>query len=122
MGYLSDRLGRKNVLAPAFGLFAISIFLLHVSSPGWPLLLTVFVMGFVVFSPMAIILATAIDFVGEEFQATAVSLVFGSTIILAGIAPSLAGLTSDLFGVKSSFLWAGGIMVVTTVATLRIRK
>jgi len=122
MGYLSDRFGRKKVLVPAFSLFAISIFLLHVSPPGWPLLLTVFAMGFVVFSPMAIILATAIDFVGEEFQATAVSLVFGSTIIVAGITPSLAGFTSDLFGIKSSFLWAGGIMVATAVASLGIRK
>lgn len=116
MGYGSDRLGRKMILAPSLGILGLSFLALTVAPAGWVFGATVLVMGAFLFPLMSILLASAMDLVDTGAQATTVSLVFGSAIVVSAFAPALAGLLADNFGVASAFLVSGALVLATSVA------
>ena len=64
---------------------------------------------------MAILLAAAGDLVSSEVQGTTISLVFGTSIIVAALSPYIGGIFADWYGVKTSFLWASGIVMFTAI-------
>ena len=119
MGYLSDRLNRKVILAPSLTILGLSILSLYLAPEGWPFVIVIIIMGAFLFSLMSILLASAMDLVASDIQATTVSLVFGSAVVVSGMAPYIGGLFADAFGVKTAFLWAAGIVLTTAfVATV----
>jgi predicted MFS family arabinose efflux permease len=115
LGYASDRLGRKAVLAPSLTILALSILGLYLAPPGWAFALVVLAMGAFGFPLMAIHLAAVMDLTEGGIQATAVSLVFGSAMVVSGISPAIAGILADAFSVKATFLMAGGIVLATAL-------
>ena len=116
MGYLSDRWGRKAVLVPALAVLGVAYFGLSVVPAGLPFIGVVIIMGAFLFSLMAIFLAAAMDLVEGDVQATTVSLVFGVATAVAGIAPGIAGFFADAFGITSTFVFASGLILVTSAA------
>ncbi|MEE8442466.1 MAG: MFS transporter [Dehalococcoidia bacterium] len=116
MGYVSDRLGRKVVLAPSLAILAVSILGLYLAPPGWFFALVVLTMGAFAFPLMSIHLAAAMDLTEGGGQATAVSLVFGSAVVVSGITPAIAGILADAVSVKATFLLASGLVFVTALA------
>ncbi|MDO8749635.1 MAG: MFS transporter [Dehalococcoidia bacterium] len=115
MGYLSDRLGRKAVLVPGLAVLGFAYLGLNLAPPGWPLVVTVVVMGAFLFSLMSILLASAMDLVAREVQAITVSLVFGSAVVVSGFAPAVAGIIADAYGVKAAFLLAAGFVLTAAL-------
>ncbi len=115
LGFLSDKYGRKSVLAPGLLCLGFSFLGLYLVPFGWPFITVILVMGIFLFPMMAILLAGAMDLVEPQVQATTVSLVFGSAVLLAGLSPGIAGIFADAFGIKSTFLWAAGITLVTSL-------
>ena len=115
MGLLSDRYGRQVVLLPGIIGLALAVLALSVAPAGIPLLLAVAAMGAFAFPLMAILLAAAGDIAGEQLQATSVSLVFGAAMVFGGISPVISGLLADAFEVKTTFLFAGGVAVLTAI-------
>ncbi len=113
MGHLSDRFGRKAVLVPSLTVLGLSILSLYLLPEGWPFAVAILIMGAFLFSLMSILLASASDLVAGNVQATSVSLVFGSAVVVSALAPYVGGLLADSFQVKATFLWAAGIVLTT---------
>ncbi len=106
LGYLSDRYGRRRVLVPALLCLASGILLMSVAPPGPLLAVAIVWMGAFVYPMMALFVATAMDRVGSNVQATTVSLVFGIGSLFGSFSPTIAGFLADGFGVKAAFYWA----------------
>jgi predicted MFS family arabinose efflux permease len=121
MGYLSDRLGRKMVLVPGLFLLGLTMLALSVAPAGRPLALVVLTMGTVSFSLMAILLAAATDLVEPGVQATTVSLVFASAVVVSGLSPAVAGLLADAVSVKATFVFASGLIMTTALVATATR-
>ncbi|MBI4328892.1 MAG: MFS transporter [Chloroflexi bacterium] len=115
LGLLSDRVGRKAVLVPSFLFLGLAFLGVSVAPPGWPFVVAVVAMGAFLFSLMSIILAASVDLVDRSVQATVVSLVFGASIVVAGISPAVAGVLADSYGTKAAFMLASGMLVATAV-------
>lgn len=118
MGFLSDRFGRRAVLAPSLLCLGAGVLAVGVVPAGWPLAVTVVVMGAFQFPLMALFLASAMDMVGQEVQATTVSLVFGSGTIFGSLSPALAGFLADSFGVQVVFFYAATVAAAAAVLLL----
>ncbi len=135
MGYASDRMGRKAILAPSLAVLGVC-FLLIPLVPGdwpvtglgflvdrfptlgeisWPLAAVAIVMGSFLFPLMAILLAAGVDLVEPGAQATTVSLVFGSALIVSAIAPAVAGRLADSQGIEAAFALGAGIVLTTAL-------
>jgi len=55
------------------------------------------------------------DLVALGAQATTVSLVFGSAIVVSAFAPALAGVLADSFGTEASFIFGAGLVLATSL-------
>ena len=115
MGLISDKYGRWHVLLPAFLILGITSFFLGFVGDGFPLLLLVIVMGLVLFPIMAILIASAIDIVGSDVQATVVSIVFGTSVLISASSPYVSGLIADEFGLGATFQFAGILSIIATL-------
>lgn len=118
LGHLSDRLGRKTVLAPSLLLLALGVLAVGLAPPGWPLAVSVTLMGAFQFPLMSLFLATAMDEEGEEVQATTVSLVFGIGTIFASLSPTIAGFLADAFAVRVVFFYCAAFGVLGAIVLL----
>ena len=106
LGHFSDQLGRRVVLLLGFGGLALGSLMLFLTGDGPLFYLACAVTGLFLFPMMSILLAAAMDVVGDGVQGTTVSLVFGSAIILAAGSGWLAGRIADIYGVDAVFLYA----------------
>lgn len=115
MGYLSDRVGRKAVLAPAMTFLALGYTALYFVPDGWPFVLVLVASGAFVFSLMSIILAAAMDVVDESVRSITVSFMYASTVGFAGLAPAIGGFVADAHGTQTTFILAGATVGVGAV-------
>ena len=117
MGFLSDRWGRKIILVPALAALGASFAALTVVPAGVPFIIAIAIMGAFLFPLFSILLAAALDVTEQDVQGTTVSLVFGAATVVAGVAPALAGILGDEFGLKATFMFASGVLSLTALAS-----
>ena len=117
MGFLSDRYGRKAVLA----LQALLFLGLYYADPGAQLVLVILALGAVLYSLHTIFIAAAMDVAGGEVQSTVVSLIYGATF-LGAVSPILASLIVDQTGdTSNAFIYGGVVMFLTAAALASVR-
>ena len=107
MGVLSDRLGRKAVLAPSLAALGLAYFLLQWAPPGPALAAVVFAIGFLFYTVANVTTTVALDVAEKESQASSFGLVSLGTHILVVPAPTLAGFLSERFGIMAAFFFPG---------------
>lgn len=114
MGYLSDRVGRKPVLAVGTGLVTLSAFALSFARPGTQLFISVLVRGALTYSLHHIFVAAALDAARGVAHSSVVSLIYGAGF-LGTFSPYVAGLISDNYGIHGAFFYGGVVLIVPTV-------
>ena len=123
LGHFSDQLGRRVVLLLGFGGLALGSLMLFLTGNSPLFYLAIAVTGLFLFPMMSILLAAAMDVVGDGVQGTTVSLVFGVSIILAAGSGWLAGRIADIYGVDTVFLYAsvpaGAAFILTLFGSKR---
>ena len=124
MGVLSDRLGRKAVLAPSLVALGIAYFLLQWAPPGPALAAVVFAIGFLFYTVANVTTTVALDVAEKESQASSFGLVSLGTHILVVPAPTLAGVLSERFGIMAAFFFPGVCLLAGAcmVFPLSLRK
>jgi MFS transporter, FSR family, fosmidomycin resistance protein len=116
MGQLTDRIGYKRVLVPALVCFALLLVLIPIADGKIQLAVVVILLGTFLFSLHAILIASATELADESMQATTVSLIYAASFVGA-LAPTIAGVLTDAYGFKSTFLFAG-VLVGLSALTL----
>ena len=120
MGLLSDRYGRKAVLAPAMATAAALAFALSLAEPGPQLVAVVVASGAFSFSLHHVFITAAIDSARGPLQSTVVALIYGASFVGA-VSPYLAGLISDRFGIPGAFVYSGIVLSISAALIARSR-
>ena len=125
LGWLSDRWGRKAVLAPGF--FVAAALSLVVVSVGDTLLLIPVLAGLGLFSFALhqIIQASVLDYVGRGAEATAIGLLFGINGVIGIGSPFLASAIISYFDTYGAVFYYAGILTLLTaiiVIAIPLRK
>jgi predicted MFS family arabinose efflux permease len=120
MGFLSDRFGHKQVMLPALIMFAILLALVPFADGKVALAIVILALGFFLFSMQSILTSAAVEQAGHEVHSTVVSLIYASSFV-GSLAPTVAGILSDQFGVKSTF-YMSAALAATAVVILALTK
>ena len=120
MGYMSDRFGHKRVLVPALTIFSLLFILVPLAGSKIELALVILSLGAFLFSLHAILLSAAAEMVPEDMQSTVVSLIYASSFVGA-LAPTVAGVIGDAYGLKSTFL-VSATLVGTAAVVLSLTR
>jgi predicted MFS family arabinose efflux permease len=120
MGHLADRFGHRAVLLPAMTAFALLLLTLSVVEGRLQFALAILALGAFVFSLHHVILAAGLEIAGPEMQATTVSLLFAAGFV-GSVAPTLAGLLADAYGLRSTFIFSAAIATMAALVLVFIR-
>ncbi len=120
-GYISDKLGRKNVLFISLIFTGPFIFLFTFLPFTIMSLLLLFLIGFCIFLSFPIGLAFAAE-LGEEKMGETLGIVFGIGMGAASVIPALMGIMIDLVGFYQSFYILAVLAVVSAILTLFLPK
>lgn len=118
MGYLLDRVGRRQVIVPALFSLSISLVVLYLSKDGYLFLISLGFAGAFLFSTTSLLVTAAVDVAGNEVQATTVSLVYSALAIFTALGPLAAGFLADEVSVRSVFLLAASLALIASILSL----
>ena len=112
LGVLSDRLGRRPVMA--FSLAAISALVLVflVAGDGWPLTVTMVALGVFLFSIMPVIVAAAMDSTDRGSEGTSIAVLFAGGALIGAVAPVAAG------AINTHWSFDGVVIFVAIIAAV----
>ena len=110
-GLLSDRFGRKLILIPC--LTVVGVLSLAIEPVGAGILLMVIVLAIGLFSSSMnqILQATVLDQVGRGTEGVTMGIVMGATSILSGVAPLIAAVVVNNYGIGAVFIYAAVLWV-----------
>ena len=121
LGYLSDRLGRKGVLLPAFVALGVLYTLIPLVRPGIPLGVVVTLISLFFYTLTNITAAAIVDVAGSRIQATSLGITFLSNSLFTLPGPVIAGYLIGLYGMGSVFYLSGGALLAAAVVIIPLR-
>jgi MFS family permease len=113
-GVVSDRLGRRNVIASGYVLFSLVYFGFGLASGGAAVWLLFAVYGFYMALTEAVGRAFVVDFVPSEARGTALGVYTGALGVTVLLSSVIAGLLWDEVGPSAPFVFGG----ITSLAAL----
>ena len=118
VGYLSDRLGRKNVLIPGMLFLAVLTFFLSSAASGLILILIIALLGTFLFGDQPVLTALALDVSEEGVATTVLGVLSFARFLFAAPSPIIAGWIYDSRGAGDTFLYVAALFVVSAVVLL----
>lgn len=115
MGYLSDRVGRKNVLVPTLvGLTLLSV-VLALYGRGPALTAIIFALGLFLRSDYSLLSAIVLDVVGHHVATTTLGIMSFTRFVIAAISPLIAGVLYKGMGMQAVLYYIAGIYALAAV-------
>ena len=115
LGILSDRYGRKAVLAPSMGISAVLIGAIAQVGDGLFLTLTLLLIGIFAYALAQIFQAALLDQIDRGTEGASLGLILGSNSAFAAIAPMAVAFVVDSYGLSSIFYFLSAVIGVATI-------
>jgi len=117
-GWMSDRIGRKQILGFSMLLTPVLLFV-FLRSEGWFLFPVLAILGFVALSTGPVVMAMVQESCPEN-RAFANGLYMGAGFALRGVAMLLLGMMADVYGLRYAFEISAVLMLVGSVLVFRL--
>jgi MFS transporter, FSR family, fosmidomycin resistance protein len=118
-GGLSDRIGRRPLIAAGMVSTSVMLIVLMALRSEWLFVLALALIGFFLYSTAPVLNAWALDIAPPHLGGTSIGILFASQGLLGGIAPVLGGFIADRYGIEMAFYFiaftvlAANVMIVT---------
>jgi len=114
-GYLSDRMGRQQIILTSMGMSAVIFLFMGLAGRSVAFVFFVAVLGFFLFATRAVLQAWLLDATPKEMGGTSVGFLFGAQALGAAIGPFLAGIVADHYGLIATFYFLAITIVIANV-------
>ena len=120
MGYLSDRLGRKQVLVPGL-IWSCAISLLLVAfSDGIALTVLIALLGLFLYPDQPILTAATLEIVGREVATTALGIVAFFSFLMAAASPLIAAWLYEARGLDAALYYVAALFAASAIIFLLV--
>ena len=121
-GHLSDRLGRRSVLAISMAMTALVLVFMAVVGRSQAFVFFIAVLGFFLYAIRPVIQAWTLESTPANMGGSAIGLLFGAQALGSSIAPLLGGLIADRWGLSATFYFLAGTIVCANLFILAMPR
>ncbi|MDP8923405.1 MAG: MFS transporter [Chloroflexota bacterium] len=121
-GSLSDRLGRRPLIAAGMISTSVLLMLLMALNVEWLFVLVLALIGFFLYSTQPVLNAWALDVAPPHLGGTSIGILFASQSLLGGLAPVIGGAIADTFGLPATFYFIAATVLAANVLIFAIRE
>jgi sugar phosphate permease len=114
-GYLSDRMGRQQIILSTMGMSAVVFLFMALAGHSPAFVFFVAVLGFFLFATRTVLQAWLLDATPSGMGGTSVGFLFGLQALGAAIGPFLTGMVADHYGLSATFYFLAVTIVVANV-------
>ena len=114
-GHLSDRLGRARIVAGSMLASALIIGVMLLAPGSTLFVICTAALGFFLYAVRAVLQAWMLDSIPASVAGTSVGIMFSTQAIGAAIAPLLAGIVADTWGLFAVFYFLAGTIVLANM-------
>ena len=115
MGYLSDRVGRKQVLVPGLLWSCLFAILLIPSGQGITFTVSIALLGLFLYPDQPIVTAAALDIVGRDVATTSLGFISFASFLMAAVSPLIAGGLYETLGVKATMYYVAALFAMAAL-------
>ena len=119
-GYLSDRLGRKQVLVPGLIWSCVVALALVVFDAGIMLTVTIALLGLFLYPDQPILVASLMDYVGREVASTGLGVVAFAGFLMAAVSSVVAGALYETLGFPATVYYVAVLFALAAVVFLAL--
>jgi MFS family permease len=120
-GGLSDRVGRRPLIAAGMLSTSVLLIVLMALRVEWLFVLVLALIGFFLYSTAPVLNAWALDIAPPHLGGTSIGMLFAAQGLLGGIAPIVGGLIADQYGIEMAFYFIAATVLVANVLIVTIR-
>jgi MFS family permease len=121
-GHLSDRLGRRGVMMTSMLMTAVVLLLMAVAGRSHAFVMFIAVLGFFLYAIRPVMQAWLLETTPKNMGGTSIGILFGAQALGASIAPLVAGLIADRYGLPATFWFLAGTIVAANLFILGMPK
>ena len=121
MGLVSDRIGRKWVLVPSFGIMAALYLAIPYSGSGLLLAVVIIGLGAFFYAILNITQTAIMDVADDSVQASTMSAMGFTSLPFVIGSPFLAGYLVDRYGIEAAFIYAAAAGAAATLVMVPIK-
>lgn len=120
-GSLSDRFGRRPLIAAGMVSTSVMLIVLMLLRIEWLFVLVLALIGFFLYSTQPVLNAWALDIAPPQLGGTSIGILFASQSLLGGLAPVIGGLLADSFGIEYAFYFVALTVLAANLLIVTIR-
>ena len=121
-GHLSDRMGRRRIMLTSMLMTAVVLVFMAVAGRSTAFVVFIAVLGFFLYAIRPVMQAWILESTPKNMGGTSIGILFGAQALGASIAPLIAGIIADRYGLGSTFWFLAATIVVANLFILAMPK
>ena len=121
-GHLSDRMGRRSIMITSMFMTGVVLAFMTFAGKSHAFIAFVAVLGFFLYAIRPVMQAWLLETTPKNMGGTSIGILFGAQSLGSSVAPLLAGLIADRFGLLAVFWFLAGTIIVANLFILWMPK
>ncbi len=121
-GHLSDKLGRRSVLAASMACTALVLVLMALAGRSQAFVFFIAVLGFFLYAIRPVIQAWTLESTPPHMGGSAIGMLFGAQALGSSVAPLLGGLIADRWGLAATFYFLAATIACANLFILAMPR
>jgi MFS family permease len=121
-GHLSDRMGPRRIVMSAMGMTAVVLVFMALAGATPAFVFFIALLGFFLYATRPVLQAWLLEAAPKNMGGTSIGVMFGAQSLGSSIAPALAGLLADRYGLTAMFYFVTATIVIANLMVLAMPR
>jgi MFS family permease len=117
-GHLSDTMGRRSIMVTSMAMTAVVLVFMAFAGKSHAFIVFVAILGFFLYAIRPVMQAWILETTPKNMGGTSIGILFGAQALGASVAPLIAGIIADRWGLLATFWFLAGTIVVANLFIL----